>query len=398
MKQRGSMLSLLIGLILFVLAVPAPVLAAVSVGGYLAGNFLWSDKINGSYIAPRSGGATSTPLDTDKDRDNNQFIITAQRSRLWARFTDDVGGVKMSGAIEGDFNTGDGNALTSNSRHLRLRLAYARADHPSGFFLLAGQYSAITTNEDIAFSGKFAIDDVNGPIGGMSGARQPQLRVGWKTPMGPGSELMFEASVEKNSTTNLGSASVDESQGEGQPLPLVGGRVTWSSPIVRVQAGVGLSENTVILAGGKDESDGASVFFANAELIFQPITLFAHVHTQKGLARLTGGAGEFPSAFLVNNKVENVESTGFMAAVKFQLTPDTRINAIYGWHKADEIAAGSAFTGANLETLKTMEINIIHRFWKNWQIAFSFMRNEVEAFNGTEGDNNQVHMEIWYFF
>ena len=398
MKQRGSMLSLLIGLLLFVLAVPAPVLAAVSVGGYLAGNFLWSDKINGSYIAPRSGGATSTPLDTDKDRDNNQFIITAQRSRLWARFTDDVGGVKMSGAIEGDFNTGDGNALTSNSRHLRLRLAYARADHPSGFFLLAGQYSAITTSEDIAFSGKFAIDDVNGPIGGMSGARQPQLRVGWKTPMGPGTELMFEGSVEKNSTTNLGSASVDESQGEGQPLPLVGGRVTWSSPIVRVQAGVGLSENTVILAGGKDESDGASVFFANAEIIFQPITLYAHVHTQKGLGRLTGGAGEFPNAFLVNNKVENVESTGFMAAVKFQLNPDTRINAIYGWHKADEIAAGSAFTGANLETLRTMEVNIIQRFWKNWQIAFAVMRNEVEAFNGTEGDNTQVHMEIWYFF
>jgi len=398
MKQRGSMVLILMGLLVFAVAVPSPAPAAVSVGGVVWGNFVWSDKINGSYIVPRGGGATSTPLDTDKDRDNSQFIITFQQSRLWARFTDDVGGVKMSGVIETDFNTGDGNALTSNSRHLRLRLAYARADHPSGFFLLAGQYSTLSNNEDIGFLGKYAANDVNGPVGSRNGARQPQLRVGWKTPLGPGQDLMLEGGIEKHSVANLGSASVDESQGEGQTLPLFGGRVTWNSPVVRIQAGAVLGNNTVILAGGKDESDGAWMVFGSTEIIFQPVTLFANLHKQKGLGRLLGGGGDFATAVLVSSKVENIESDNLSAGIKFQLTPQTQIDAVFGWAKADEITAGSAFTGASLETLRTMELNIKHSFWKSWRAAFAIMRNEVEAFNGTDGDNTVVATFLQYFF
>jgi hypothetical protein len=306
-----------------------------------------------------------------------------------------VGGVKMSGAVEGDFNTGDGNALTSNSRHFRLRLAYARADHPSGFFLLAGQYTTLSNNEDIGFLGKYAANDVNGPTGSRNGARQPQLRVGWKTPLGPGQNLTLEAGIEKHSVANLGSASVAEDQGEGQTTPLFGGRVTFNHPVVRIQAGAVVANNTVILTGGSDESDGAWMVFGSTEIMFPPVTLFANLYTQKGLGRLLGGAGDFATAFLVSSKVENVESDGFAAGVKFQLTPQTQIDAIYGWQKAD---SNPGFAVTALETLRTMEINIKHSFWKSWRAAFAVMRNDVEAFNGTDGDNTMVATFLQYFF
>src|SRR3989304_3958477 len=178
MRKRTPLLFLLIPLLTLGLLVPSPASGAVSVSGYLKLDVQYSDKVG---LGGLQGFITlpTVPLDTDKDRDNAQTFVDARASRLRAVFTDEIAGIKLSGMVEGDFFTTDGNALTSNSRHLRLRHAFARADHPSGFFLLAGQYSTLSNNEDIGFLGKAAANDVNGPVGSRNGARQPQLRVGW---------------------------------------------------------------------------------------------------------------------------------------------------------------------------------------------------------------------------
>jgi hypothetical protein len=311
----------------------------------------------------------------------------------------------MSGVVEGDFATADGNALTSNSRHFRLRFAYARADHPSGFFLAAGQWWTIIYNEDIAFLGKYAIDAFNVVPASLGAARQPQLRGGWKTALGPGmGSFTLEAAIEKQSVQDLGSAVVNESQGEGQPTPLVGGRVTWDHPVVRLQAGVALAENTVILTGGKDESDSDWALVVNAEVKLPPVTLFGHAHTQKGLGRLMNGefisAACSPAPFncsAAGSKVENIESKGFYVGVSLALGPQTQVDVYYGWHEADENAA-AGFTGAALETLQGFNVNLIHRFWKSWQAGIEYRHFWVETFSGIEGDVNHVAGVIRYFF
>src|SRR3990170_4920097 len=264
MKQRGFMLLMLIGVVVFVLAAASPAPAAVSVNGYVLTLIKWEDKIAGHEL-PKLG-IGSTPRDGVPELDNNQFTLDSRQTRFWIGWTDDVQGIKMSGRIEMDFNSTDGNALTSNSRHPRLRIAYARADHPGGFFLLAGQYQSIVASTDIAFLGKYAIDEFNSAVGSNAGVRQPQVRGGWTTKM-PGGGLTLEAAVEKNSVANLGSALVDESQGEGQETPFFAARVIFDHPIVRLQGAVGMSfqltPNTAINAfAGYEKADGeASIGF-----------------------------------------------------------------------------------------------------------------------------------------
>ncbi len=421
MKQRGSIVLILIGLLLFVLAAPAPAPAAVSVNGYVLTLIKWSDKICCDDVPKLA--INSVPLDKDvvgpgastgtrnKELDNNQFSVDARRSRVWVGWTDDVQGIKMSGRIEGDFNTTDGNALTSNSRHFRVRTAFARADHPSGFFILAGQHQSITASTDIAFTGKWALDEFNSQPDNLLGNRQPQVRVGWNTKI-PAGQVTIEASVEKNSTENLGSANVDESQGEGQDVPFFGVRGAWDSPIVRLQGGVGGGPVVVTLAGGSQERETAWVVWGEAEVKPIPmVTLFGHVHTQKGFGRIHGGGGDFSSAGLtVDNKLELIEATAFYAGVSFQLTPATAINFIYGWAKADEDTS-IGFTGdvcgprvgrfANqncLEKHESFSLILRHRFWQRWLTGLQLNHYKIETFAGTEGDATMVEAALFYFF
>lgn len=229
---------------------PSPAAAELKVGvsGYVKLDVQYGDKITGSLPSP---GPSDTPLDPPAagaaENGNSQTIIDARQSRLRVTFSDEVAGVKMSGRIETDFFTGDGNALVSNSRHLRLRHAFARADHPSGFSLLAGQYWSLFMNSDIA---QPDLVDFNGPAGQLF-ARQPQLRVGYRTPLAPGA-LLFEAAIEKHSVAtaaggDLGSPLVTESQGMGQTSPLFAGKVSWLGGPVQAEAAFAVADSTASL-------------------------------------------------------------------------------------------------------------------------------------------------------
>jgi len=364
----------------------------VSVGGYVKLDIIYSDKVVTTIPAI---GPTNVPLDTDKEKDNSQTNLDVRQSRLRVTWDETVGGVKISGRIEGDFTTTDGNALTSNSRHLRLRHAFARADHPSGFFLLAGQWFSLFMNDEIAAAAAVRTVDFNGPAGQIF-ARQPQLRVGWKVPMGPTGTLTLEGDIEKHSVEDLGSPVVNESQGEGQVTPLFGGKVSWRHPIFQAEAALMLGDNTVILPGGRDESDAAWAFQVSAEARLRPVTLFGSYYTQQGLGRLVNG--DFASADShPGGQFGNVESQGFYVGAGLALTPETTVNAIYGWAKSDEDAS-IGWTGSHLEKQQSIHVNVFHRFWKNWQVGLEYQRRDVETFSGVEGDVTIVRGALWYFF
>ena len=393
--RKPSLLFFVLAFVGGALVAVGPAAAAVNVSGYVKLDVQYSDKIMGGGFP--SPGVAATPLDTNNEADNKQTILDARQSRVRVTFDDTVGGVKMSGRIETDFFTGDGNALTSNSRHLRLRHAFARADHPSGFFLLAGQTWSIYMNDSIAQPN---IIDFSGPAGQIFG-RQPQLRVGWRNPMGPMGTLVLEGGVEKHSVRDLGSATVNEAQGEGQRTPLLVGKVSWLHSIFQAESALAVGNNTVVLPGGGDETKSAWAFQVSAQATITPVTLFAHYQNQKGLGRLLNG--DFATAGLTtppnpaDAKLENIESQGFYVGASFALSPDTSINAVYGWAKADQDTS-IGFTGASLEKHQSLHVNILQKFWKNWQAGVEYQRYNVEAFNGTEGDANLLHGAIWYFF
>lgn len=381
-------LALLFGTALVGAPSPAGAELKVGVSGYVKLDIQYSDKITGSFPSPAPG---DTPLDTDKERDNSQTILDVRQTRLLVTFSDEVAGVKMSGRIETDFFTGDGNALVSNSRHLRLRHAFARADHPSGFFILAGQTWTLFMNDEIA---QPPLVDFNG-FAGQVFNREPQLRVGFKSPLGGGmGDLVLEASVEKHGLQNLGSAAVNEAQGEGQDVPLFVGKVSWLSKIVQVEAAGAIGRNRVILTGGEDATETAWAGQVSAQVNLNPVTVFGHYQHNDGLGRLLNG--DFRSAVLIGTEVENVESDGFYVGASLALTKDTSLNAAYGWADADEIPG--VFTGTSLETHQSIHVNVIHKFWGRWQAGLEYRRFDVEAFDGTEGDVNFVHGALWFSF
>jgi len=369
--------------------VPSPAAAELKVGvsGYVKLDIQYSDKIiGGGFPSPSPAG---TPLDTNAEADNGQTLLDARQTRFRIDARDEVAGVKISSRIEADFFTGDGNAVVSNSRHLRLRHAFMRGDHPSGFFILAGQTWTLFMNIDSAQPNTV---DFNGPAGQIF-ARQPQLRVGYRAPMGPMGDLLLEASVEKHSLGNLGSDAVNESQGEGQDLPAFIGKVSWLSKLIKAEAAAAVAKNTVILAGGDDEDDTGFGFQVSAEIDLSPVTLFGHYQFLDGLGRLAQ-ADFGTQVVLVGNQLESVESNGFYVGASLALTKDTSVNAAYGWNKLDEFEAG----GITLETHQSIVVNILHKFWQRWQVGIEYRRFDVEAFNGTEGDANIVHGALWFFF
>ncbi len=381
---------------------PSPAAAELKVGvsGYVKLDIQHSDKIIGDAPGLPSPGPGSVPLDPPTGAataDNSQTIMDARESRVRVTFSDEIAGVKMSGRIETDFFTAEGSATTSNSQGLRLRHAFARADHPSGFFLLAGQYWSTFMNSDIA---QPDLVDFNGPAGQLF-ARQPQLRVGYKNPLARGmGDLVFEAAIEKHSTTDLGgAAAVNEAQGEGQPTPLFAGKVSWLHPRFQAEAAFAVADSTVIFPAGNDVSKTATGFQVSAQAnIIDPLTIFGHFQIIDGLNRLANG--DFPTAVAVGaTGFENIESSGFYVGATYNLTKDTSVTGMYGWAEADAVA-GTAFsaTSTNLETHTSLHLNIIHKFWQRWQAGLEYRRFEVEAFNGTDGDVNIVHGALWFFF
>lgn len=392
-------LALLVGAALAGAPPPAAAELRVGISGYVKLDMQYGDKLTGEFPSP---SITNTPLDGDAVRDNGQTIIDARQSRLRATFTDEAAGIKFSGRIETDFYTqdvgGDSPGLaTSNSARLRLRHAFARADHPSGFFILAGQFFSSFMNDTIA---QPELVDFNGPAGQVYNARQPQLRVGFRTPLAPGlGDLMVEADVEKHFTSNvvvLAPFDPNEARGEGQDVPLFAAKVSWLHPRFQAEVAGAIGESKAILAGGADTTATAWGFQVSAQTnVFDPVTVFAHFQVNEGLGRLLNG--DFADAVLVGTSLENIETVGWYAGVKYQVTPETSINGVFGWHEADEIA-GSTFTGASLESHQSIHVNVIHKFWQRWQAGLEYRRFDVEAFNGTDGDVNFIHGALWFFF
>jgi len=375
-------LALLFGAALVGAPSPAAAELKVGVSGYVKLDVQYSDKI--FFL---SDGPGSTPLDTDKVGDNSELQIDARQTRFRIRATDEVAGVKMASTVEADFFTVDGNALKNHSRHPRLRHAFARADVPGGFFILAGQYWGLLFNEDVAGT---SIVDFNGPAGQMA-HRQPQLRLGTRFPAGAG-DLILEGNIEQLATRNLGAAGVDESQGRGQTSPLFNGRVSWLGKMFKASAAGAVGKATVILADGSDTDDTVSAFALNAEANLAPITVYAHYQFVSGLGGLANN--DFAQQVnLTNNELEAIDSNGFYVGAKLDLTKDTSINAVYGYAKADK-----ASTGSDLEKMSSIYLNIFHKFWQRWMAGLEYRRFDVETFAGVEGDVNIVHGALYFFF
>lgn len=387
MRHLQRSLATLFGVALVGFPTSAAADLKVEVTGKIRLDVQYEDTDTNDYPSPFVG---DVPLDGDKERNHPMLLLDARQSRFTFNASDTLGGVEMRARLECDFYTAGGSGLSSNSRLPRLRHAYMRGDHPSGLFILAGQTESLLVND----SAQPDLVDYIGPAGQIF-AREPQLRVGYKRALSkPLGKLLFEANIEKNATDDLGSTRINEAQGQGQIFPLYTGRISWISDRFHLEAGVAAARNDVVFEGGRRAAGNAFAVAASGQLSLGPVTFFGHYHHVDGLSRLA--YGDFPTAFTVGTRLNNVKTDGFYAGATWEVTKGTGVNGAVGWHKAAEIK-GSDFTGDALGKHTSIHVNVIQKFWERWQVGLEYRRYDVEAFNGRQGHVNGALAAVWFF-
>ena len=386
---------------------PAWAQAKVSITGSVRFNAIFSDRIYAGgtqSIAPGNIPFDSGPK-AEKERDHRETILDARRSRIQIDISDTApGNITLAGRIQADFDTSDGNALTSNSRHLRLRLAYGQASLPNGFTLRAGQARTIVSEFGDNLIGGVGVAEVinENDYFDQLQARQPALQVAWTSKMG-GGDLTVGAGVEKQavgvkSRTGL-STVVDERQGEGQDVPLIGAGVRYRSPLFSVFARGAAAKARVILSGtGKDEDEAVWLAAISAEV--KPtamLTLVGQYWVSNGLNRING---TFNDVALVNGKLEGVEAQAFHVGAQLRLTKDVRFNAVYQWMKADDNAKIFDLTASSgdKEKFQAINLNVIYAFWARWDAGLEYMHAKVESFGDSDGTINIVNFRLRFNF
>ena len=415
MTKRWAVLglALLLGAALAWTATPAAAELKVAVSGYVKLDLQWSDKIAGNGFV---GGEPSTPpsgvpYDGDKFHDHDQFVVDAKQTRFRITASDEVMGVKLSSRVEGDFFQADGSATTSNSRHLRLRHAHASAQHPSGFFMIAGQTWSNFMPTEVAQPDTV---DFNGPAG-QTFARQPQLTLGWKFPVA-GADLVVSGSVEKASTNNLGSSAIAENQGEGQDVPVLTGKAGWYGKVFQIETSGAYQNAKVITAAGNGLSQPTYAFQTSVQVNFGPASVYGHYQWSQGLQRMFNA--DYPSVVLLpTGQLAAIRTNGFFAGGQYRLTPEVSFNAVYGWQQALNAGNIAGFNDGATQscasqfsissnavkcqkTQQSVHANVLYKFWQRWQAGLEYRYERVDSFNNPhqEGTANFAHAALWFFF
>ena len=391
----------------------------VEVSGRVAFTAVWGNIIfpnNNTFQAQDVAGGSSSstsPLSlVNPARDHDQFSIDASRSRIQIDVKDEVPGVKLAARIQGDFATTDGSATTSNSRHFRLRLAYAQGTTQQGFTLRAGQVRSMLA--------EFA-DNVIGGVG-VSGAlnendswaqlqsRQPALQLAWIGKIAQG-DLSLGLGVEKSSYNNLGSTAVAEDQGEGQDIPLFTAGVRYRSPLFAVFARGAGGRAKVILAAGNSVSQ--DVWLGAIGFDVTPIAIlriYGQYWYSDGLSRVNG---TFANGALCSVAVEcsvnslvNVVSQGYHAGVQLLPTKDWELNAFWQWVQADPSFVKAQATGAALTTLQNTTLrkaqafnaNFIYKFWTRWDTGIEYQHAWLDSFGQSDKQADFVYTRVRFYF
>lgn len=371
--------------------------ADISVYGFVKFETLTVNRITGNYpeIFPQM-----VPLSTDRADDHYQTIIDARSSRIGVKAIDQFWDIKIKGVIEGDFFDAQGDALVFNTRLFRVRLAYARADMPSGFFFLAGQYWILP----------MGIPDIPAPLYvntqlapvGVAYARQPQLRVGYKRQVRDWGEFQIEADMEKHAFNDLGFITPETgepAQGGEQPWPLFAGKISWLGENFKCSfAGAGSQTRYIFNDLGSIRRRNIWAVCGIASYKWNRLTLWGTVNHNVGLNTMFTGYFNNMAFDSLTNRLFAIKSTGGCGAIRFDWIPDVLISDVMCGTQQGKHITGTPFSGVALKRLTDVRANIFYKFWCNWQAAIEYQAIYVKAFNKTKGHANAVHAAIWYNF
>lgn len=357
------------------------------------------------YAIPRS-----VPLNSDKPRNHSQTLLDARKSRIWVDGAYDYCGWNFASRIEIDFSTTDGSALSTNSRHLRLRHAYLRGDYKDRYFFLVGQWWSMLATTDIAWPFQYYIADHEGCAGLIFG-RQPQARIGIQLPAYQKKGfILLSVGVEKQSVGTLSGEDkgILTEQGLGQLFPVIAAKLEWKKwEPLQMEFVVAGSQDRIIRASGKTARQGCWMYKAVIQSKIWKPTFYASFENLNGLNRLiqisyVDVASVIPVGFLdTNPRIRATRSwggfVGFAVPVYECGSAKTILSGCAGTVRAHELP-DTRFKENVYKRYSTWQIDLSHQFWETFAVAFEYKRFTVRTFNNKEGNLTQIAGALFYYF
>lgn len=395
--QRFSVRFVAQTLISCLLIFPAATLAALDISayGFVKCDLLHENRIVGNLpeISP-----PLVPLDSDHADDHCQTILDARSSRIGIKIKDEFCSVKTTAVIEGDFFTLDGDARSFNGRHLRLRMAYAKAELPCGLFFLMGQYWTLLMGEPeipMVLTANSNISPVGTPL-----SRQPQFRIGYKRDLHRWGTMLYEATIEKHAFNQLGIITPtggDTAQGCEQKWPLFAAKLTWLKDNLKWNLAAAATESyDIVDLPGREVHDLVWMVISTASLKFNKLTLWGTAHYCRGLNRIF-------SSFLLDQLLDSnlnltpLRTVGGTVAARWDFINNKLWSTVvYGIDHAK--CSKEVITKNVRKTYQDFRVNLFYKFWDHWQFVIEYETLLAKTFDDEKGRVNAVHLALWYFF
>ncbi len=411
--------------LLALMPLPANAELKTTISGSIRLNAHYIDVI-AAGIGQEEAAPTTVPytagFNKSRQADNDQTRFDARRTRLQMDMSDQVGSIKISGRFQGDFDTSDGNANTSNSRHFRIRLGWGQWATPSGWIVRFGQMRTMVSEYgDNLFGGVGDADtvDENGEWDQLQG-RQAGVHVGWGTKM-MGGDLLVGVGVENSATTFQSSTAVSalgpQNQGVQENVPLFGAAARYRTPLWAVFVRGAAQKHREILdsSSHKDGADTAVTGWLgaiSAEVTPGPLRIFGMYWFADGLNRLGGTFADVssePGGFVGQSgfgpansirHIKAIETHNWHAGAEYKLTKDLKATALYEYQGAvpNRKIFDLTATSADKNKFQAVHAGLIYSFWTRFDTGLEYQWGRVDSFGSSEGVMNAVNWRLRFYF
>lgn len=357
-------------------------------------------KADRSFVASFSPAGFNVPFNRNKERHHSRFLMDARETRFWIDSNYEVCSIKISGKIEVDFTSGDGNNIFTNSRHLRLRKSYVRFGFPNNWTVLVGQDFTIMSMLYLDYPWRYAFGDSSGPAG-YSYARQPQVTIGYTHPIPDRGELRFWVSMEQQSIHHAADARIALDPREGEPFkyPLLSAKAEWLKwePFqIAICAGISQNRFIIVDSGKKTESLAWFGKLGLQSKICDALTLYGGYSHLEGFNRMVW---VFYIDAVLNDadRIRNTVTDNVYGAFSWEICKDTVISASAGLSYAKEIH-DTAFSGDIYRKFVSYQVYLYRAFWGSFRTGVGYKHWENRTFSGIPGSMNAVGFDLRFFF
>ncbi len=369
----------------------------VTLGGYLKTmiNYDIDGTLNNNANHPTDGdiiNAYDVPLDGTKYADKDDYSMTARESRAFLRTKTDSDIGTISTRFEADFNGDTGGSGTwSNSRTLRLRLAYGTIDLGKSLILVGQDWSTF-----MDFAAAVPVMDLSGDPG-QPFLRQPMVRYQYNFEPGHYLSIAAENPDSGLKANSNGQLFINNFNTDNNTLPDVIVKYFWANKNFSISPKVLLRK--LELDGDSTLGWGASltssVSFGDGHKIYLGLTYGDGIGRYAGLG-LNAGAGLTDSG-----DIETVKLASINGGVTFHLRDDLNWTTGCGYSENDDDAYkgnDAVLSGNANKNAFSAHTTLMWDITPSVQYAVGMSWYKQEVMDGRDGEMYRVQNYLKFSF